>query len=103
MQDSVQEVFLALTMVYARYHHIELNSAHLTVPVQWRERYPNARSYGCPGLSEKMPEVGFDMEVGSSGREPEEWLGEVQSTWLSYEHNPFTRKSFFSEVGPLQA
>ena len=39
------------------------------------------------------------MEVGPSGQDPEEWLGEVQSTWLSYEHNPFTRKSFFSEAG----
>ena len=50
-----------------------------------------------------MPEVHFDMEVGASGREPEGWLGEVQSTWLSYEHNPFTRKSFFSEAGRLQS
>ncbi|CAK0783545.1 hypothetical protein CVIRNUC_006744 [Coccomyxa viridis] len=79
-------------------HIVTPNYEHTKYAQQWRERYPNAKSYGCPGLLEKMPEVCFDMEVGSSGREPEEWLGEVQSTWLSYEHNPFTRKSFFSEV-----
>ncbi len=45
-----------------------------------------------------MPEVGFDKEVGTPGSDPEEWLGEVQSTWLSYEHNPFTRSPFFNEA-----
>lgn len=67
------------------------------VLAQWKERYPNAKSYGCPGISQKMPEVSFE-EVGTSGTDPEEWLGEVQSTWLSYEHNPFTRSPFFNEV-----
>lgn len=47
-----------------------------------------------------MPEVGFDKEVGTPGSDPEEWLGEVQSTWLSYEHNPFTRSPFFNEATP---
>ena len=45
-----------------------------------------------------MPEVGFDKEVGTPGSDPAEWLGEVQSTWLSYEHNPFTRLPFFNEA-----
>ena len=45
-----------------------------------------------------MPEVGFDIEVGTPGADPEEWLGEIQSTWLSYEHNPFTRSPFFNEA-----
>lgn len=71
--------------------------------LQWRERYPAAKSYACPGLPKKMPEVPFDAEVGTSGADPDEWLGEIQSTWLSYEHNPFTRTPFFSEVRPYQS
>ena len=37
--------------------------------------------------------------MGTSGREdPPEWLGEVLTTWLSYERNPFNGKAFFNEV-----
>lgn len=48
-----------------------------------------------------MRDMGFDMEVGTPGADPQEWLGEVQATWLSYEHNPFTRSPFFNEAGIL--
>lgn len=69
------------------------------VCLQWIERYPGARSYACPGLKQKEPEVPYTTELGGGGGDPPEWLGEVQSTWLSYERNPFNGKPFFNEVG----
>ncbi|CAL5220530.1 g2563 [Coccomyxa viridis] len=91
------ELAAALAEIGEVKHIVTPNFEHTKYAQQWKERYPNAKSYGCPGISQKMPEVSFE-EVGTSGTDPEEWLGEVQSTWLSYEHNPFTRSPFFNEV-----
>ncbi|EIE18708.1 hypothetical protein COCSUDRAFT_20322 [Coccomyxa subellipsoidea C-169] len=80
-------------------HIVTPNYEHTKYAKQWIERYPGARSYACPGLKQKEPEVPYTTELGGGGGDPPEWLGEVQSTWLSYERNPFNGKPFFNEVG----
>ena len=71
---------------------------HICGGMQWIERYPGARSYACPGLKQKAPEVPYTLELGGGGGDPPEWLGEIQATWLDYERNPFNGKAFFNEV-----
>ncbi len=66
--------------------------------LQWIEAYPSANSYACPGLMAKQPQVTFTGEVGHGNHSPAEWLGEVESTFLSFERNPFNGKPFFNEV-----
>ncbi|BDA49772.1 hypothetical protein COCOBI_14-3920 [Coccomyxa sp. Obi] len=79
-------------------HIVSPNYEHTKYAKQWIERYPGARSYACPGLKEKEPQVPYTTELGGGGGEPPEWLGEVQTTCLTYERNPFNGKPFFNEV-----
>ena len=63
--------------------------------------YPEARSYACPGLPEKQPQIAFAGTVGVDHFVPPEWHGEIECTFLSYERNPFTNTPFFNEVNSL--
>ncbi len=51
------------------------NKLHHLFISEWTSRYPNARSYGAPGLVRKWPDVAFDAEL-KDGPEPD-WDGEI--------------------------
>ena len=63
--------------------------------MQWVEGYPGSQAYGPPGMREKKPEVGY-IEIQDEA--PEEWLGEIEVAFLSYEKLPLLGKPFFNEV-----
>jgi hypothetical protein len=69
--------------------------------VQWADAYPDARTYGCPGLPERIPSVNWSLELGPGAENPPEWLGEIEAAWLGYEQNPFNGKPFFNEVSRI--
>ncbi|CAM9223888.1 unnamed protein product [Scytosiphon promiscuus] len=81
-------------------HIVSPNYEHVKYAKQWVEAYPSARSYACPGLAERKPDVGFTREVGASpdDESPPEWKGEIQTCFMDCETNPFTGKPFFNEV-----
>ena len=45
-----------------------------------------------------MPDAGYSEDLSTSNEAPPEWKGEIEHTFLGYEHNPFTGKPFFNEV-----
>lgn len=67
--------------------------------------------WGCPGLSERMPEIQWKGEI-PAGYRPKDWKGKITSTdpegiWdtdtlqplhIDVEKNPFTGRPFFNEV-----
>eukprot|EP00752_Nemacystus_decipiens_P003871 g3561.t1 len=81
-------------------HIISPNYEHVKYAKQWVEAYPDAKSYACPGLAERHPEVRFTREVGASLQDENlpEWGGEIQACFMDTEKNPFTGKPFFNEV-----
>ncbi|CAM9511534.1 unnamed protein product [Ascophyllum nodosum] len=81
-------------------HIVSPNFEHVKYAQQWVKAFPSARSYGCPGLMERHPEVGFSREVGNDpGDEtPPEWGSEIETCFMDCETNPFTGKPFFNEV-----
>ncbi|KAK9807495.1 hypothetical protein WJX72_000868 [[Myrmecia] bisecta] len=79
-------------------HIVSPNYEHIKFAQQWMEAYPDAKSYACPGLKAKQPQVSYTAEVGQGDTSPADWLGDVESTFLSFERNPFNGKPFFNEV-----
>ncbi|KAH8047565.1 DUF4336-containing protein [Aureococcus anophagefferens] len=80
-------------------HVVTPNTEHLKWARQWIDAYPEATSYCCPGLREKRPDIGYDVEVGDAC--PEAWGGEFECTWVEEERAPFKLlgdRPFFSEV-----
>lgn len=90
------------------------NYEHLSFATQWANAYPDAFMWGCPGLSEKMPEISWEGEI-PEGIRPLSWkrkgltcnqvnlencwnMKEVQPLHLNIEINPATGKPFFNEV-----
>jgi len=68
-------------------HVVTPNTEHLKWARQWIDAYPEATSYCCPGLREKRPDIGYDLEVGDAC--PEAWGGEFECTWVEEERAPF--------------
>lgn len=79
-------------------HIVSPNYEHTAFAKQWKDAYPDAVLYGCPGLPDKEPEKGYDAEVGVNNQAPDSWLGEIEVTHLSYEAVPLLNKPFFNEV-----
>ena len=65
---------------------------------QWKEEWPEATMYGCPGLKAKHPELGYDGEVGVDDAAPACWLGEIEVAHMKHESVPIFNVPFFSEV-----
>ena len=85
-----------LTVDLAEYHYF----IGFPMRMQWLKAYPKAKGYGCPGIKAKLPDAGYAIELSTSNEAPSEWKGEIEHTFLGYEHNPFTGKPFFNEVCP---
>ncbi|KAL3779179.1 hypothetical protein ACHAW5_009376 [Stephanodiscus triporus] len=101
-------------------HVISPNYEHVKYARQWAEHYPNARVWGCPGLSDRAPGVGWTGEVPRGARpggyrpaatktttttstmtRPVDGMwdwNELMPMHVDAEINPFTGKSFFNEV-----
>lgn len=82
------------------------NYEHLKYAKQWSNEYPEAFMWGCPGLSEKLPDIKWEGEIPYGLTRPRE-ADNLQNCWdfnvivplhLDMEVNPFTGKSFFNEV-----
>ncbi|KAJ1459566.1 hypothetical protein M885DRAFT_554283 [Pelagophyceae sp. CCMP2097] len=83
------------------------NTEHLKYAKQWIEAYPEAKSFACPGLRAKRPDIGFGATVGAdeagsfTTAPPEGWPAEVLFCWMDAEKAPLGllgNKPFFSEV-----
>ena len=98
-------------------HVISPNYEHVKYASQWAKQYPNAKMWGCPGLSDREPETRWTGEVPFGARPPgfagmncidtnnipgnneEMWdWDELQPLHIDTEANPFTRQPFFNEV-----
>ena len=99
-------------------HVISPNYEHVKYARQWSENYPNAKVWGCPGLSHRVPGARWTGEV-PYGTRPDGFGSSTSTTTTSTttrpvdgmwdwnelmpmhvdaEINPFTGKSFFNEV-----
>ena len=93
-------------------HIVSPNYEHVKYAAQWKQAYPSAELWGCPGLVERMPNVDWSGEI-PSGYRPAGFGGAAQESsplpakfWdstiieslhVDIEINPFTRKPFFNE------
>lgn len=93
-------------------HIVSPNYEHVKYAGQWKQAYPDAELWGCPGLTERKSEWGWTGEI-PQGYRPKGFNGAAQeSTPLSgkmwdssqietlhvdVEVNPFTGKPFFNE------
>jgi Domain of unknown function (DUF4336) len=88
------------------------NYEHTKFASIWYQNYKStAEMWGCPGISDRMPEIQWKGEI-AEGYRPVGWRGGEASTpdvecWdttilqplqLNIEQNPFTGRPFFNEV-----
>src|SRR5262249_18739363 len=66
------------------------NRAHHLFVRDYIESYPQARSYGAPGLPEKRPDLRLDATLGDEA--PREWQGVIDSS-SSVAHQTFRAAS----------
>ena len=81
------------------------NYEHLKFAPEWALAFPDAHMWGCPGLSERLPEINWAGEIpagqiDASSEDLENcWdFNEVRPLHIDVEVNPFTGKPFFNEV-----
>jgi len=82
------------------------NYEHLKYAKQWSDEYPGAFMWGCPGLSQKLPDIEWEGEIPYGLTRPSD-SDKLDNCWdfnvivplhLDMEINPFTGKPFFNEV-----
>ena len=79
-------------------HIVSPNSEHVSFAKAWIDAYPEARSYAAPGLKERFPQIGWQLEISSP---PDSWNDEFDATWIENERAPFKLlgdRPFFSEM-----
>ena len=69
------------------------NRAHHLFVRDYIESYPQAKSYGAPGVPEKRPDLRLDATLGDEA--PREWQGVIDSS-SSVAHQLSMRLSFFT-------
>ena len=74
------------------------NYEHLKYTKEWADAFPDAFILACPGLPNRMEEVTFHFEFGSSERPPAVFEESFKAFWWDCEVNPFTGKPFFNEI-----
>lgn len=93
----------ALAAVGPVAHIVSPNYEHVKYARQWKDAYPNATLYGCPGLIEKEKGIRYGKEVGQGNTAPAAWGGDIELCWFDCETNPFLGGAFFNEVVFLHA
>jgi hypothetical protein len=93
-------------------HIVSPNYEHVKYASQWKQAYPNAELWGCPGFVERMPDLdwsgeipnhyrpaGFQGAMAPSHALPSNfWDSSLMETLhVDMEINPFTGKPFFNE------
>eukprot|EP00536_Pseudo-nitzschia_multiseries_P002872 jgi/Psemu1/184520/e_gw1.40.74.1 len=82
------------------------NYEHLKYAKQWSKEYPDAFMWGCPGLSDRLPDIEWEGEIPYGLMRPS-GSKKLENCWdfdvivplhLDMEINPFTGKPFFNEV-----
>ncbi|KAL3806866.1 hypothetical protein ACHAXA_005264 [Cyclostephanos tholiformis] len=91
-------------------HVISPNYEHVKYVRAWAEHYPNARVWGCPGLTSRVSGVEWSGEVpygarpnaadgnGTSAIDGMWDWNELMPYHVDFEVNPFTGRPFFNEV-----
>jgi hypothetical protein len=76
------------------------NYEHVKYAKKWKDAYPEATLYGCPGLKAKTSGViPYDVDLGDvPGACPPEWRGEFQCEHFDSERTPILGGAFFNEV-----
>jgi Domain of unknown function (DUF4336) len=88
------------------------NYEHLKYAEQWHKAYPDAFMWGCPGLTERLPNIKWEGEIPTDiglknfqelSKTPTSltncWdFDEIVPLHLNFEVNPFTGRPFFNEV-----
>jgi len=105
MLKAMEELGTVRYVCTPNYEHVKFASV-------WYQNYKaTADMWGCPGLSERMPEIQWKGEI-PVGYRPKNWKGKITSTdpdgiWdtdtlqplhIDVEKNPFTGRPFFNEV-----
>lgn len=78
-------------------HVLSPNYEHLKYASQSAQAFPKARMLGCPGLSERVPDVAW-TEITTSAALPDGLAQSLECLHLDCEVNPFTGRPFFNEV-----
>jgi hypothetical protein len=92
-------------------HVVSPNYEHVKFAKMWGDAFPDAKMWGCPGMSKQEPDVNWTGEIPYSTRPPNfitlertepledmwDW-NEIQPLHFDTEVNPFTGKPFFNEV-----
>ena len=86
---------LAVTSLGRVAHVVSPNYEHVKYAAQWKEAFPDAVLYGCPGLKDRMPNV-YDVDLRDGV--PESWRGEFELAWFDCEETPIVGGAFFNEV-----
>tara|TARA_B110000977_G_scaffold7481_1_gene10286 strand:- start:3182 stop:3859 length:678 start_codon:yes stop_codon:yes gene_type:complete len=78
-------------------HIVSPNYEHVKWAAQWKEAYPEAILYGCPGMMNKYPKMPWDREINEDG---DDQFGDEFSvlSFAELEKNPVTQTPFFNEV-----
>lgn len=84
-------------------HIVSPNYEHVKYAKEWKDAYPDATLYGCPGLIEKEKGIAYDVEIGQDNKAPAAWGGDIEVCWFDCEKNPFMGGPFFNEVVFLHA
>jgi len=101
-------------------HVISPNYEHVKYAPQWAQQFPEAKMWGCPGMTEREPEIRWTGDIPYGARPPgfassaiisgkcsaENEIGvngmwdwaELQPLHIDTEVNPFTGRPFFNEV-----
>ncbi|GKZ00318.1 hypothetical protein MPSEU_000984700 [Mayamaea pseudoterrestris] len=93
-------------------HIVSPNYEHVKYAGQWKQAYPNAELWGCPGLAARETNAAWSGEIPDGYRPPKFdgsaqessalnaklWRADqIESLHVDAEINPFTRKPFFNE------
>lgn len=90
-----EETRRAVTSLGRVAHVVSPNYEHVKYAAQWKEAFPDAVLYGCPGLKDRMPNV-YDVDLRDGV--PESWRGEFELAWFDCEETPIVGGAFFNEV-----
>mmetsp|Transcript_57520 Transcript_57520/g.66436 ORF Transcript_57520/g.66436 Transcript_57520/m.66436 type:complete len:332 (-) Transcript_57520:85-1080(-) len=105
-----QQLKTALAKLGPVTHIVTPNTEHLNYAADWIRSYPEAISYAPPGLRQRKPNIGWEVDIGCkqqpdvdgssiwTSEVPEAWGGVITACWIDRERIPIVGRQFFSEV-----